>query len=197
MGCNVRVYIAGTFHDPRIEGGAIVREVQSLGHEVVSRWHNADVWQPESRQRTLAERCAIAMANYRDIDGCETMLVVPMDVHHLYDAHVEVGYALGTKKRVVILGAHDAMSSMTAHERVEYIATIAELGRVPEPEPLRCDKHGCDAPPTYECRCSRCDREPPDERFHSCDAHQHDAAVGHNRVRGYHASWCRMAGAAR
>lgn len=193
----MRIYIAKAFYDQCIDGVNIIREVQTLGHDIVSRWHNAGVRQSGSGLSTLAERRAIAMANYRDIDRCETMLVVPMDVHHLYDAHVEVGYAIGTKKRVVILGAHDAMSTMTAHEKVEYITTIAELGRVPETDPLRCDKQGCTSPPTYECRCSRCDREPPDERFHSCDAHQHDAAVGHNRVRGYHASWCRMAGATR
>lgn len=187
----MRVYIAGTFHDPRIADGIIVRELQSLGHEIVSRWHHASV------RRTIAERSVIAMANYSDIDRCETMLVVPLDGHHLRGAHVEVGYALGTKKRVVILGAHDAMNTMAAHEKVEYITTIDGLGRVPETMPLRCDKQGCDAAPTYECNCARCWREPPDERFHSCDAHQHDAGVGHSRVRGYHASWCRMAGAKR
>ena len=188
----MRVYIAGTFHDPRISDGSVVREVQALGHEVVSTWHHEAVWKSESHQRSRLDRQTIAEANYRDIDRCETMLVVPMDGHHLCGAHTETGYAIGTKKRVVILGDHASMNTMTVHKTVEYITSIDGLGRAPEPEPLRCDKHGCKTAPAYECNCSRCFREPQDERFHACDAHRVEAGISHVRVRDYHAQWCKM-----
>ena len=39
------------------------------------------------------------------------------------------------------------------------------------------------------CACSRCAREPEDEKFHSSDAHQMDANERHWQIRGRAADW--------
>lgn len=52
---------------------------------------------------------------------------------------------------------------------------------------------GC-ADPSYECVCSRCQREPTaDERFHACAMHRNEIAEEHYLVRGTGAIWKRQA----
>jgi hypothetical protein len=47
----------------------------------------------------------------------------------------------------------------------------------------------CAEPVTMVCACRRCAREPEDEKFHSCDAHQMEAEERHWQIRGRPADW--------
>ncbi len=123
----MKVYIAGTMHDPRISLGLVQQRLEMLGHEVVSRWHIAGNWKPNADQNTPEARATIAMDNFGDIDRSNVVLVVPCEGHHMRGAHVEVGYAIGTWKTVYVLGAFDSVNTMCTHPRVEYIGDLEEI----------------------------------------------------------------------
>lgn len=123
----MKIYIAGTMHDPRISLGLVQQRLAALGHDVVSRWHIAGNWKPNGDQKTQKDREAIAGANFGDIDRCNVVLVVPCEGHHMRGAHVEIGYAIGTWKTVYVLGDFDSVNTMCAHPRVEYIHALEEI----------------------------------------------------------------------
>lgn len=123
----MKVYVAGTMHDPRIADGSIVAELQQRGHAVVSRWHDPDAWRSESAQPTHEERLRIASMNFADLDRADLVLAVPHAGHHLRGAHTEIGYAIGRGKPVVILGARTDFNTMTAHPSVTVAGTLGEI----------------------------------------------------------------------
>lgn len=124
----MRIYVAGTRHDPRIEDGSLVATLRARGHTIVSRWHDEGCWRPETQQ-SEDDRRDIAMMNFGDIDRCDAVLAVPYPGHHLCGAHVEIGYGLGTGREVYILGGPRAFNTMTAHVRVRYLGNLDELPR--------------------------------------------------------------------
>lgn len=124
----MKLYIAGTIHDPRIKSGEIQQRLEELEHTIVSRWHRADVWQPESRQQTFHSRASIAEMNYRDLDSSDAVVAVPHHDHHLRGLHTEVGYAIGKGKKVYLLGDPNSMNTMTVAPNVHYIQDLYEIG---------------------------------------------------------------------
>lgn len=128
----MKLYIAGTFHDPFVESGEAVRVLTERGHTVVSQWHSADVWQPESRQPTAEIRASIAAQNYADIDRADAVVVIPLVGHHLRGAHTEVGYAIGRGKPVYVFGDERSMNTMATHSLVRCIASLADVPPAPD-----------------------------------------------------------------
>jgi len=55
----------------------------------------------------------------------------------------------------------------------------------------KCDDWRCECPPNRRCVCSRCSREPEEEKFHCCSSHQDssDIAVRHRKIRGHDIVW--------
>lgn len=125
----MKIYVAGTRHDPRIADGSLVAELQRLGHTITSHWHDPGVREAEEARATYEDRLRIATANYRDLDAAELVLAVPYAGHHLRGAHAEIGYAIGVGKRVFVLGAPADFNTMTTHANVRYLAVLSELPR--------------------------------------------------------------------
>ena len=123
----MNIYVAGTFHDPRISSGEIVETLKGLGHTIVSRWHDPNVWQSESRQTTYELRRSIAEGNYRDIDAADVVVAIPLKDHHLRGMHAEIGYALGIKTPVYVLGDHMSLNTMTCCSGVSYIPSLTAI----------------------------------------------------------------------
>lgn len=121
----MRVYIAGTRHDPRIADGSLVAELLEdylgVGVEVVSRWHDNP---PGDQNGTLEERLRVCTQNFHDLDTADVVLAVPCETHHLRGAHVEVGYATGRGIPVVILGESGDFNTMTETSTVRYADSV-------------------------------------------------------------------------
>lgn len=119
----IAVYVAGTMHDASVASGWVAAELVRAGFRVVSRWHDPGQWRSEERQTDAATRRAIAAGNLADIDAADVVLAVPFGDHHLRGAHVEVGYALGRGKPVVVHGDERSMNTMTNAAGVVFCRT--------------------------------------------------------------------------
>lgn len=125
----MKLYIAGTFHDPRIESQQTSETLTKLGHTIVSRWHLPGNWQSESKQRSYEDREGIARVNFQDLDSAHVVVAIPFKDHHLRGLHVEVGYAIAKGKPVYVLGSHTDLNTMTCHKSlVRYYSTLGDLG---------------------------------------------------------------------
>lgn len=51
---------------------------------------------------------------------------------------------------------------------------------------------GCIDPVAFQCRCRRCEAEPADEGFYSCEQHVREVQLRHERIRGRAAELCRI-----
>ena len=123
----MRVYIAGTFNDERISSGDIVTTLESLGHVVTSQWHRPGKWLGEAKRASENERYLIASQNFKDIDEAEVIVAVPLAGHPLRGCHVEVGYAIGTKKPVFVLGDVGSLNAMATHALVSHITDLSSI----------------------------------------------------------------------
>lgn len=47
----------------------------------------------------------------------------------------------------------------------------------------------CQSEAEWVCTCSRCHREPDDEKFFACQEHLDKVATSHARIRGRNAAW--------
>jgi hypothetical protein len=129
-----------------------------------------EAYDAETAAETWAERDDYQSAEYRIVGGTDVTVCVKDEE--------------GTVLRFRLSG--ESVPSYTARE-VE-----------PDPHAPKCsvcDDQGraleCSEPCALECTCSRCSREPFDERFFACKAHQQAVYRGHLRVRGYPPIWAR------
>jgi nucleoside 2-deoxyribosyltransferase len=122
------LYLAGTIHHPQIKDGTIQRKIQDLGYNLTSRWHDPAVWQENSREESLKNRRAIALANFGDLDLAGAVVAIPLEGHHLRGMHTEIGYAVAKGKTVFVLGDHNSLNTMTVHPKVKYIQGLPDLG---------------------------------------------------------------------
>lgn len=115
----MRLYLAGTMHDPRFLNGTLPRQLRVAGHTIVSRWHEPGVWRSEDRQ-TDALRQRIARDNLANLAESDMLLAVPLAGHHLRGMHLEMGYALGRGIPVHVLGGHRDVNTMGDHPTVTF-----------------------------------------------------------------------------
>ncbi len=98
-----RIYIAASF--PRkAEAHDLARMLQDLGHLVVSRWHD------ENGQSAKDDPALWPKDAPRDVDDvldCDIFLCLTGDTLSRGGRHTELGIALSTKKKVIILGPRE------------------------------------------------------------------------------------------
>lgn len=123
----MKLYLAGTIHDPRISQHVLANEILAGGHGIVSQWHLPGKWQAESRQESYGARLDIATINLADLDRSDAVVAVPLADHHLRGMHVEVGYAIAKGKPTYVLGDHKSLNTMTVHRLVHYVSSVGEL----------------------------------------------------------------------
>lgn len=117
----MRIYIAGTGHDPRFATTMMADNLRAHGYEVVSRWHVPGVWKP-GNDRTIADSVAIATRNYADLDKADVLLVVvPEKAHHLRGVHAECGYAIAKGKRIVVWSTTETLNTMVNPAKCAYM----------------------------------------------------------------------------
>lgn len=116
----LRIYLAGTGHDPRFATTMIADNLRAHDFDVVSHWHDPGVWKP-GQDRSIAEGVVIATSNYADLDKADVVLVVvPAQEHHLRGAHTECGYALAKKKRIVVWGGPRSLNTMVQADKCTF-----------------------------------------------------------------------------
>jgi hypothetical protein len=124
----LRVYLAGTGHDPEIENQQIPSFIKAVGHELVSTWHEPGHWVPGTMERSDAEWDAIAEKNFEDLARAEAVLVkIPPVSHHLRGAHVECGVALAKGLKVVVWGQPGDLDTMVPRSRCVFAPNWAEV----------------------------------------------------------------------
>lgn len=101
----MRVYIAGTGDDPRLNCAA--QCLRSIGHEVVSQWHEIDA--DDS-----------AEGNYADIDRADVIVAIILSGHRHQGLHAECGYAIGRGKRIYVVGNESDVNLMLRHPLVVF-----------------------------------------------------------------------------
>lgn len=74
----------------------------AMGHEVTSRWIDG----LEVNPRTDAESASIeaAITDFQDINDCETVVLFTDKPSTTGGMHVELGYAYGIRKKIVVIG---------------------------------------------------------------------------------------------
>ena len=104
----MRVYLAAKF-----QAGPVMREWRDMltgnGIEVTSRWFNG-THEPHDRGHEDAQRDGFAREDLEDIDKADVLVAWNPADHHGTGSggrHVEVGYAIGTHKPVVVVGARE------------------------------------------------------------------------------------------
>lgn len=122
----LRVYLAGTRHDPRIADQLVRRFLEWAGFEVTSRWHDQP---PGDVDGTIAARWDVASTNLADLDRADVVAAVAYGDHHLRGLHTEVGYAMGREKRVVVLGEPGCLNTMTETAFITYAPTLKMLAQ--------------------------------------------------------------------
>lgn len=116
----LRIYIAGTGHDPRFATTMIADNLRAHDFDVVSRWHNPGVWKP-GNEVSIKDEIETAARNYADIDKADVVLVVvPAQEHHLRGAHTECGYALAKGKKIAVWGAPRSLNTMVPFDKALY-----------------------------------------------------------------------------
>ena len=86
------------------------RDLNRLGHDVTSRWHQGIAKPAHPRDRALlsSDLCRIAQEDLKDIDRAEgVILFTEFGKHFAGGRHVEAGYALALAKRLFIVGPRE------------------------------------------------------------------------------------------
>ena len=110
----MKIYLAARF-SRRHEAHALGKELQKLGHVIVSRWTKPDsdhvVPVGQSAQAADAERCRFALEDCEDVrncDWCISLMETPRN-NSRGGRHIEFGYALGLGKRMTIIGPRETV----------------------------------------------------------------------------------------
>lgn len=124
----LRVYLAGTGHDPEIADQRIPGFITATGHALVSTWHAPGVWMPGTTTLSDAASDAIAERNLADLAQAEVLLVkIPPVAHHLRGAHVECGVALARNLKVLVWGQPGDLNTMVPRSRCTFAPNWAEI----------------------------------------------------------------------
>lgn len=131
----MNIYIATKFQS-RHEATALAHRIRALDLRVLSRWHSeavigADDSIPEQDlPHDVLER--IAAGNHRDLGQADTLVLLVRP--GMRGSLVELGVALGSGKRVIIIGQQRAITPMARHDRVWWCddedACVAILARL-------------------------------------------------------------------
>jgi nucleoside 2-deoxyribosyltransferase len=123
----LRIYLAGTGHDPRFHTTDFVDKFREAGFDVVSHWHDPGVWKPEGLL-SVSDEFQVAERNFRDLEKADVVVVVvPEDYHHLRGAHVECGYAIAKGMKIVVWGHAHEVNTMTRVDNCKYIKVWSAL----------------------------------------------------------------------
>jgi nucleoside 2-deoxyribosyltransferase len=100
----MKLYIAG--HNQE-EARAVAKLCVEAGHEITSRWLEEDF--SKSPQYTETDKTGIASVDVEDVHLADALVMIPSPRRIPGGKFVEAGVAIGTNKRVFVLGHRENM----------------------------------------------------------------------------------------
>lgn len=100
----MKLYVAAHSQE---EARAVAKILKEAGHEITSRWLDEDF--SKTSEYTFIDKVGIASDDVEDVHKSEALVLLPSPRRIPGGKFVEVGVAIGTDKRVFILGHRENM----------------------------------------------------------------------------------------
>lgn len=119
----MRIYLSGSISErPRCR--EIKQRLITLGHIVVSTWHDDDI---EAKEGTFEERSEVALINWRDFEKATTVVVLVNKDRPQRGVHAEIGGAIVKGLPVHASGHHSDLNTMCVMPNVRWYANDEAL----------------------------------------------------------------------
>lgn len=119
----MRFYVAAKYCD-RDAVRIVYGDLIDRGHSITCDWTNHDIY-PEDAP--LEKKAEFAIDDIEGVRNADAVIAIFIEERHQRGALIEIGAALALGKPVMIVGEHEASSTLLQHPLITRFKTIGDV----------------------------------------------------------------------